>query len=270
MKLILLVVDGDETCNAKIKIMSNCYVKVVGGLGNQLFQIAAGYAYSKKYDKQVVIDAVRWNAGQGNHVFSYKDTIFKNFEYGSADRENTFDIHEREFNYSELPYYSDNVALNGYFQSLKYFEEYQKDFVDMLNIPKANLEKPDSKKVAFHIRRGDYLLYPDIHYACKTDYFDRCFELFKDFDIDVFTDSPNYVLGEFIHQKFNLIQTDSELKDLTLMSRYNNIVCSNSTFSWWASFLGDADKKIIVPSKWFMDGRDHGDIYRQNMIKLDV
>lgn len=252
--------------------MNNCYVKVVGGLGNQLFQIAAGYAYAKKYDKRLVIDSTQWCAGQGSHVLSFKDTIFKNFDYESSSiTRDTIGIYEKEFNYLEIPFNYGNVMLNGYFQSLKYFDDCQEEFKNKLNLPKIKSPKDLTKKnVGFHIRRGDYLKYPDIHYVCKTDYFDKCFAYFNDHEIDVFTDSPEYVLDEFKHQKFNLIRSNSELEDLALLSQYNNIVCSNSTFSWWASFLGNEDKLIIVPNKWFMNDMPHEDIYRPDMIKFEA
>jgi hypothetical protein len=86
----------------------------------------------------------------------------------------------------------------------------------------------------------------------------------------VFTDSPEYVKNEFKEKKFNLIEGHTELEDLVLMSQHDNVVCSNSTFSWWGSFLGEKKDKIIVPEKWFADGREEGDIYRKGMIKLKL
>ena len=61
--------------------MNNCFVKVGGGLGNQLFQVAAAYSYCKKYNKKLYIDISDWSASQGNNPTNYKDSIFKNFEY---------------------------------------------------------------------------------------------------------------------------------------------------------------------------------------------
>ena len=254
--------------------MSNCYVKVMGGIGNQLFQIAAGYAYAKKYDKKLIIDPSNWFAGQGNHILSYKDTIFKNFEYGSIITRDVIGIHENQFNYSELPYYHGNVSLNGYFQSLKYFEEVENEFINLLNLPETNKEhltccRPIS--VGFHIRRGDYLKYPDIHYICDTKYFDYFFDIFNmtknNLSICVFTDSPEHVLNEF-KQEYHLIKSSSDVKDLAYMSQCDIIVGSNSTFSWWASLIGR--KTSYFPSKWFADGRPHEDIFRKDMALKDV
>lgn len=249
------------------------FIKLIGGLGNQLFQVAAAYSYSKKYNTELYLDSSNWNGGQGKNGFDYQRSIFKNFGYSDFYPRSVIRYIEPKFNFSEIERLKMDdycCELNGYFQSLKYFEDYQEEFKNMLTLPKVDDSFMKEKNVAFHIRRGDYLNYPDIHYVCDTKYFDKCFEMFKDYQINVFTDSPEYVLNEFKHQDFNLIQTSSELNDLTLMSIHDNVVCSNSTFSWWGSFLGRDKEKVIVPSKWFADGREHEDIFRKEMVKIDV
>ena len=51
----------------------------MGGLGNQLFQIATGYAHAKKINSQY---AINYNLnhigfGQGHHPQKYKETLYK-------------------------------------------------------------------------------------------------------------------------------------------------------------------------------------------------
>jgi len=256
--------------------MSNCYVHPIGGLGNQLFIIAAGYAYAKKHGKTLIIVADNWVAGQGNSVLSYKDTIFKNFEYGSLPvTRDVVSIHEKRLNYDKLLFYPGNVSLHGYFQSLKYFEEFKDEFISLLDIgdnnPPPNIYP--ITRVAFHVRRGDYLRYPNIHYVCKTEYFDYFLNIFapemiKGTKIYMFTDSPEHVKKEFNMFNYTLVETDSDVKELAMMSKCDIIVGSNSTFSWWASLIGK--KTCHFPSKWYADGKEHGDIYREDMILHDV
>lgn len=246
--------------------MDNCFVNVCGGLGNQLFQIASGYAYSKKHKKDMWINPHYWSASQGNHPIDYQTNIFKNFKYWSCKTENTKILNE-PISYSELDFHVGDVSLDGYFQSLKYFQDYFQEFKDKLNLPKIKTDFIKEKNVVFHIRRGDYLSYSNIHYVCDTPYFQKAFEMFKDYQINVFTDSPQIVLEEFKNYDFNLIQTSSELNDLTLMSQHDNIVGSNSTFSWWASVLGKRKTKLIFPNRWYND-RKCEDIYYEGMIRL--
>jgi hypothetical protein len=250
--------------------MNNCFVKVGGGLGNQLFQVAAAYSYCKKYNKKLYIDISDWSASQGNNPTNYKNSIFKNFEYHFYSTPETTQINEDDLVYKELPFYDGDVSLHGYFQSEKYFREYKQEFINLLNLPDVNKSFMEEQNVAFHIRRGDYISYSHIYNVCNTDYFNKQFKAFKNYQINVFTDSANIICEEFKNENFNLIITNSELEDLTLMSLHTNIVCSNSSFSWWASLLGKRKDNIIVPNRWFNNLQNHYDIYRSEFTKIEV
>lgn len=245
--------------------MDNCYAVLQGGLGNQLFQIATGYAYSRRYDKAFYIDDSKWTASQGRSPGSYRDTIFKNFNYKHAG--SCYNIAEPDMKFHVLPFVEGDVAIHGYRQSIKYFEEYSIEFINLLELPEVDTWFMGVPNVVFHIRRGDYMRYP-LHYVCTFDYFKKQFEEFKGFQINVCTDSPEHVCTEFKGFDFNLLKTTSELKDFTYMTKHQNIVCSNSSFSWWASLLGNMTR-IIVPDRWFNDDQEN-DIYRKDMVKVKV
>lgn len=251
--------------------MSNCYARVIGGIGNQLFITAAAYSYSRKHNKQLIINTSSWFGGKGSkHINEYTDSIFKNFKCNSGllPADLVSPIVETKFNYSELPYYETSVELHGYFQSLKYFEDYDEDFICKLSLPVVDTSFIKEKNVAFHIRIGDYRNFPHI-FGDLTDYFNKMFKLFEDeYQINVFTDSPEIVLARYKDYKFNLIQTSSELNDLTLISQHDNVVCSNSSFSWWGSFLGKKKGLIYVPDKWLLN-QDCSDIYYEGMTKYE-
>lgn len=251
--------------------MNNCYAKVIGGVGNQLFIIAAAYSYARKHNKQLLIDTSSWFGGQGSrNINEYIDTIFKNFRTndGIFPDDIVTDITESGFNYSELPYHDTSVKLNGYFQSLKYFNDYKEDFIGKLSLPDVDTSFIKEKNIAFHIRLGDYQNFPNI-FGDLSKYFKEMFERFQDdYQINVFTDSPDIVLERYKNYNFNLIQTSLELNDLTLISQHDNIVCSNSSFSWWGSLLGKKKELIIVPDKWLFNKKCL-DIYREDMEKYE-
>ena len=249
--------------------MSACYANVVGGIGNQLFIVAAAYSYAKKYGKELYINPSKWSGSQGRHVNNYKDTIFKNFKYSSYYTRDVISIKEKRFNYDEPPFHRGSVSFDGYFQSLKYFQDYKDEFINLLNLPEVKKDFIHEKSVGFHIRRGDYLKFPHIFNVCDTNYFNERFEEFKDYEINVFTDSDDHVLAEFPDKNFRIIKGNNELEDLTIITHHSTIVCSNSSFSWWASIMGVHKNKILVPSKWLLD-RDCSDIYTNEMIKIEV
>jgi hypothetical protein len=58
-----------------------------------------------------------------------------------------------------------------------------------------------------------------------------------------------------------------------LITQFPNVIMSNSTFSWWGSFLNKTpNKKIFVPSLWFgPKGEKHiEDLYEKDWIKINV
>ena len=102
---------------------TKCYVDLMGGIANQIFQSAVGYAYSREHDKDLILNVSNWHATQGNHPLLYKDDLFKNFKYGLAPY-NIPTYRELRFGYDEIPTYDNDIHLSGYFQTMKYFEKY--------------------------------------------------------------------------------------------------------------------------------------------------
>lgn len=238
----------------------------MGGLGNQLFQIAAAYAYSKKHDKDLYLDTSHWDGGQGRSPNDYAETIFRNFKFENSKPDTTTIREERELCFAELPFAEGDVKLEGYFQSPGYFLWCFEHFKNELCLSEFlnHLPVPSEKTVAFHIRRGDYLNYSHIYNICGTDYFNRMFDMFSDYVVNVFTDSPEHVCREFGNRSFNLIQSEFELKVFSYMCLHRNIVCSNSSFSWWASQLGTKKERVVVPNKWLLTS-DSKELYLDNM-----
>jgi hypothetical protein len=54
---------------------------------------------------------------------------------------------------------------------------------------------------------------------------------------------------------------DSPEETLILMSKSDALVISNSTFSWWAAQLGNKNKFVVRPSKWFRGMLDPEDLF---------
>jgi hypothetical protein len=72
----------------------------------------------------------------------------------------------------------------------------------------------------------------------------------------LFSDEPNYslyFLNKYFNGKIKLIKTGDDFHDLYIMSQCNNIIISNSTYSWWGAYFNENNKNIIInPDPWIL------------------
>jgi len=178
--------------------------------------------------------------------------------------------------------------IYGNFESALYFpgmeDILRKELVIKTQPSEANqkmieeLEKEES--VCVHIRRGDYL---DPKWkmlqVCTYDYYKKAIEevhkrvpnakfyVFSNTSEDLQWIKENY---QFDYDMNYVDLSNPDYEELRLMSKCKHFVLSNSSFSWWGSYLSsNKDKVIIAPSKWIR-GEDDKGIYREEFIKVDV
>jgi len=244
-------------------------IKLQGGLGNNLFQIACVYAYSLKYNKKLILVNEKFGITH-NALDTYKSNILNKIEFLQSKSFNNFTSYcEREFNYIEIPNILDNVYLEGYFQSEKYFKEYHKEIRELFSFPEeyknSTIEKYknllEGETCSIHVRRGDYLKLTDHHPVQSLNYFMKGVkEMSEDSKFLIFSDDINWCKQNFpnVPEKFIFIEGNSDYEDLLLMSLCKNNIISNSSFSWWAAWFNeDINKKVIAPSKWFGAANSH-------------
>jgi hypothetical protein len=102
-----------------------------GGLGNYMFQIATTYAYGKKHNKTIGFNCFE-SISVHKHITEYKTNVLKNINlYFVSKKSKLFQYTERCFHYQEIPNYDSSVLLCGYFQSEKYFKDYEEEIRNM-------------------------------------------------------------------------------------------------------------------------------------------
>lgn len=256
--------------------------RLKGGLGNQMFTIAAGASKAKDLQTEFAInyEAFQHAGGQGKAPSLFKDNFYKNINTTNYIPSSTF--HEKDWSYSPLPDNSDMV-IDGYFQSGKHFSN-NKDYIkNLFNfnhdiVEKINraFNKIEKKKIGIHIRLGDYLLpsYITSHYVCTRNYY---IEALSNFNLSeympiVITDNKDDYFKYIALENVTLSNSKSELEDLYLLSQCDAVIMSNSSFSWWGVFLGKEKESTYTPSRWFgIDGpKNYQDIYEDNWTKISV
>lgn len=238
----------------------------MGRLGNQMFQYAAlkGIARRKGYQYSISKENVL------NECFKIPETL-PNQNYQSVNEE------KFEFDQSFFDNCPDNIDITGYFQTEKYFshieQELRKDFrfCDIIYETCSHYRKHilSEKVVVLHVRRGDYIT--DSNFCLLgLDYYLEALTYFPDSEIMVLSDDINWCREQFKSERFKFSFSNNPFIDLCLMSLCDYHIISNSSFSWWGSWLAKS-KKTIAPQNWF-DGEysswNTKDLYRKDWIVL--
>ena len=117
---------------------------IKGGLCNQMFQIAAGYAHAQRCGTFFGINYdMQHNCIQGYPPTKYKDTLYKDILTTDGVPETVY--HEPKFEYVPIPKTQKDMLIDGYFQSEKYFTDYKDEVRDLFTFPDQIKEKVDNK-----------------------------------------------------------------------------------------------------------------------------
>jgi hypothetical protein len=182
-------------------------------------------------------------------------------------------LRENDLDHSFDPRFLDAPAdcvISGYFQSPRYFESMAGELRAEINglliqgvgasCPQyivKNISQPNS--IAVHVRRGDYLRIPVFHVCDETYYrksMDEMRERVPHARFFIFSDDPEWCRGAFREEDTEVIASGeaaaNPLHDLHLMSLASHHIITNSSYSWWAAWLGDKPgQQVIMPDRWY-------------------
>jgi len=263
-------------------------VKFLGGLGNQMFQYAFYLSLQKTF-KSVKADITefesynRHNGFELNNVFNIRLNKASSIEvriYGKGRADfvtrkmkrlfgTKFAYYEEKLDFGfDQQIFSDKKSryLWGYWQNVNYFngieDRLREDFTFRNKLIDKNLEVKNilerENSVSLHVRRGDYINDPLLGNICTLEYYRTAIntineKVSKPFFV-IFSDDPSWCRDNF--SSINPLFVDWNLKeqsylDLQLMSICKHNIISNSSFSWWGSWLNQNPSKIIIsPKVW--------------------
>lgn len=249
-----------------------------GGLGNVMFKLAASislaldnnidYIFSNEFIRSQDISMV--TKGHPDYRVYYNN-VLRNIKFINSLPFHFFVYTEPEFSFNEINYTKGtNLLLDGFFQSEKYFFN-NRDFITNLFLPTEEIKNNILEKfpnisncTSIHVRRGDYLNYPNHHPQQSTDYYKKACEMIGiNNSYIIFSDDLNGInnMFDFIPNKTFYTSGEDWLDMYTMSLCENNIIC-NSTFSWWGAYLnGNKNKKVITTNNWF------GPVYKNHNIK---
>lgn len=255
--------------------------KIIGGLGNQMFQWAFAKSLSLELKKDLFLDTSGYYNQNGLTTRTFQLSNFKSLKYSLwpsfIQNDSPWLKINDNFNYDSTinnVKANFNLYLDGYWQSEKFFNnhktEIEKDFcLNNVDTSQYNIE-PGS--VSLHIRRTDYVALSNYHPVQTLSYYKSAIDLIEDYNnLYVFSDDIKWCKANLNFKKMIFVEGKTNLQDLRLMSLCENNIIANSSFSWWGAWLNkNSNKTVIAPKNWFGPSANlnSSDIIPENWITI--
>ena len=239
-------------------------IKVMGGLGNQLFQYAFGVAQREngilvKYETSFY-DISKKQKWPRHYLLDKFNTYVRSCLFLSEFK--TICESRVGFNLNLLK--SDRYNFDGYWQYLEYYTAILPILQKELTL-KPEFYTPayiafrdvieNSNSIAIHIRRGDYLV--QTWGILPVRYYFEALSILGDLENKryfIFSDDIEWCESIFTENYFDTMITFVDIEDylsFELMRLCKHQIIASSTFSWWAAFLNNnPDKTVVAPDKW--------------------
>jgi Glycosyl transferase family 11 len=281
-------------------------VQLLGGLGNQMFQFAAGFALARRLGAELHLDLSSYARSDLReyalepfgieavlHQAEVRTGLWHRLRrlmgkkralawwHGAVYREKHFQF---DADFAQL---QADTLLMGYFQSERYFAGAADEVAALFNPLKlASAEAialatalAGEGSVAIHIRRGDYVSNPAataFHGVLGDAYYDRAVEAIREHVKNprffIFSDDPAAAKALAVRvQGAQAMRGASAGDDLYLMACARHHVIANSSFSWWSAWLDRRAGGVrIAPRQWFSPhvAHDTSDLCPPDWIRL--
>ena len=276
---------------------------LMGGLGNQIFQIFATISYAMKSRNQFKFtDKDKLGGGSTTLRYTFWNSFFANLKpFLTSTFPGLHVIREKGFQYNELlvlEMMNRDVLLNGYFQSYKYFQENYEPICRIIGLGKMKTElllsldlvgRSLEKTISMHFRLGDYKKTPEYHPIAAYEYYEGALTHIQkekphdDFTVYFFCEDDDFeevqITVDKLTNRFSrycFVRGDNTLADwqqMLLMSCCHHNIIANSSFSWWGAYFNSRDDKIVCyPSVWFGPSAHHdtSDLCPPEWIKINL
>ena len=235
-----------------------------GRFGNQLFQIASTIGIAKKLRYNFAFP--KWINYDAAERFGTKEPIdIYNYILNDLPEITNFAGYKQQFvhwGYHNVRLHENNWDISGHMQSEKYFDH----CANLIRHYFTFKDEPDPiNACAIHVRLGDYG--GDYHPRQPMEYYRKAMDIIKADSYIIFSDSPDD--AEVLFPDATISRSTNYIEDFKLMKACHSFIIANSTYSWWAAWLGNQEgKKVIAPALWFgpAAGLDTRDIYAKDWI----
>jgi hypothetical protein len=270
---------------------------LMGGLGNQLFQIFATMTYSFTNKIPFTFPRLKDSREAQYRQTVYWDSFLSNLSKFTYNGSKQLPIYkERKFTYTELPTKNmpqQGFKLFGYFQNEKYFKSQYENIIRFIGLRKQQekITVPENC-ISLHFRIGDYVLpqFKDAHPLMPIEYYINALNhimggigglspprsvlyFCQKQDNNTVEKKINILKEKF--PKLTFISAGDEKEDweqMLMMSCCEHNIIANSSFSWWAAYFnGNKNKIVCYPNVWFgpkLADKDTSDLCPNSWISI--
>ena len=262
-------------------------IKLKGRIGNQMFIYACAKALERHFGEKIYFvrsnDEFSIESMLNVQMDFVEETIFekifdkiflklprklKNILIKLKMTNKVFESKENCY-CSELFKIKGNAYYEGYYQTEKYFEDFEeelrKDFTfkpikDENLIKTINKIKSANNPVFINIRRGDYVALKEnnvVDWLCSMSYYQNATkyiaERIPDATFFAISDEPEWIRENLtIDYPFEIVSSSVPNYDICLLAACKHAIVANSSYSWWGAWLINNPQKIVcAPTPWF-------------------
>lgn len=250
---------------------STIYLRLRGGLGNQLFIYFAGLYYADKFNMKLEIDTRGSDHNSNLSEFSLPGRFRRSRVYWKIT--DLLRLRRKVILESEIEEYhslksqkSSSFQLDGFFQNSFYFLALKSKGVEITSLDSHLLLGTYQTKILnsalIHIRGGDYLKHKDSLGCLDSKYYNEIMKILHFEKVErvfVLTDDEAHarrLLSSYSENEIHYLDTGL-LKDfecLAFFNRFNYLFLANSTYSWWGAQLARPGSQVFAPTKWSRGG----------------
>ena len=245
-------------------------VRLIGRLGNQLFQYAFAMSVQKRLGTYVVMDdrhmgnvVTRWFDVQGLYQNRWLNRIvYRLHRFPMLYQEGDEDV--QTFLATQVKNSTDYFA---YFQSEAFFPDIKDTVRERFRIKPRYQEEFRNKYgelfagnriLAIHYRIGDYIHWHKEALGSKDltlpeSYYRNALASIPDLDdylVVLVTDDIETCDRRTSYLKSKKIISDTEIMDFQVMMNAEKLIIANSTFGWWAAYLNTKNARVFAPEYW--------------------
>lgn len=267
--------------------------KMNGGLGNQLFEIFNTISLAIDNNTDFVFLYTTFVTNRSTYWENFLNKLKKYTVENLPNIEHQYC--EPCFEYVPVKYHQ-NMCLNGYFQSEKYFANNYNKITEIIGLSELinNLKEKIGSNydfnntISMHFRLGDYKYNPYAHPILTLDYYINSIEHIinktnkndytviyycENEDMSTVNGNINALQNKFESFKFVRFRGDyADHEEMLSMSLCTHNIIANSTFSWWGAYFNTNNEKIITyPCIWFgpkLADKNLKDLHPSSWIKI--